>query len=46
VGTQAQLDFLATRGCDCFQGYWASRPLAADDFERFLRSGEMARRQG
>ena len=38
VGTQAQLDFLATRGCDCFQGYWASRPLPADDFERFVRA--------
>jgi EAL domain-containing protein (putative c-di-GMP-specific phosphodiesterase class I) len=39
VGTQVQLDFLAARGCDCFQGYWVSRPLPADEFERFVRAG-------
>jgi EAL domain-containing protein (putative c-di-GMP-specific phosphodiesterase class I) len=39
VGTQLQLDFLAARGCDCFQGYWFSRPLPADEFERFVRAG-------
>jgi diguanylate cyclase (GGDEF)-like protein/PAS domain S-box-containing protein len=39
VGTQLQLDFLAARGCDCFQGYWFSRPLPADEFERFVRTG-------
>jgi len=38
VGTQAQLDFLATRGCDCFQGFWMSRPLPAKEFERFIRA--------
>ncbi len=38
VGTKAQLEFLAARGCHCFQGYWISRPLAAADFENFLRS--------
>ncbi len=38
VGTQMQLEFLAARGCDCFQGYWMSRPLPAADFERFMRS--------
>ena len=38
VETQMQLDFLAQRGCHCFQGYWYSRPLAVTDFERFVRS--------
>ena len=38
VGTQVQLDFLAARGCDCFQGYWVSRPLPAEDFEAFMRA--------
>jgi diguanylate cyclase (GGDEF)-like protein/PAS domain S-box-containing protein len=38
VGTKAQLEFLAARGCHCFQGYWASRPVPAADFEGFIRS--------
>ncbi len=38
VGTQMQLDFLAARGCDCFQGFWMSRPLPAKEFERFIRA--------
>jgi len=38
VGTQVQLDFLAARGCDCFQGYWVSRPLAVGDFEQFVQA--------
>jgi diguanylate cyclase (GGDEF)-like protein/PAS domain S-box-containing protein len=38
VGTQKQLDFLAARGCDCFQGYWMSRPLPAQDFDAFIRA--------
>ena len=38
VGTKAQLEFLATHGCDCFQGYWMSRPLPAQEFERFIRA--------
>jgi EAL domain-containing protein (putative c-di-GMP-specific phosphodiesterase class I) len=36
VGTQAQLDFLTARDCHCFQGYFVSRPIPADEFERFL----------
>jgi diguanylate cyclase (GGDEF)-like protein/PAS domain S-box-containing protein len=36
VGTQAQLDFLDARGCHSFQGYFASRALPADEFERFV----------
>jgi EAL domain-containing protein (putative c-di-GMP-specific phosphodiesterase class I) len=38
VGTQMQLEFLSTRGCHCFQGYWVSKPLPARDFERFVRT--------
>jgi EAL domain-containing protein (putative c-di-GMP-specific phosphodiesterase class I) len=37
VGTQMQLEFLAARGCHCFQGYWVSKPLPASEFERFVR---------
>jgi len=37
VETPAQLDFLRQQGCDEAQGYHFSRPLAAPDFEHFLR---------
>ena len=37
VGTREQLEFLDARGCDCFQGYWASKPLPADAFFEFVR---------
>lgn len=43
VETPEQLAFLQQRACDLAQGYWISRPLAADDCLRFLR-GEHARR--
>ncbi|MCC6196493.1 MAG: PAS domain-containing protein [Burkholderiales bacterium] len=36
VGTREQLDFLDVRGCDCFQGFWASKPLPADSFCEFV----------
>jgi diguanylate cyclase (GGDEF)-like protein len=36
VGTQAQLDFLTARDCHYFQGYLASRPIPAADFERLV----------
>jgi EAL domain-containing protein (putative c-di-GMP-specific phosphodiesterase class I) len=38
VETEAQLDFLRARGCDYLQGYWLARPLAVQDFERFVRA--------
>ena len=38
VGTREQLEFLDARGCDCFQGYWASKPLPADAFFDFVRA--------
>ena len=37
VGTREQLEFLDVRGCDCFQGFWASKPLSADAFFDFVR---------
>ena len=37
VETLAQQDLLARHGCDGFQGYLFSRPLALDEFKRFSR---------
>ena len=38
VETKAQKDFLIENGCDNIQGYYYSRPLAAEEFEStFLR---------
>jgi diguanylate cyclase (GGDEF)-like protein/PAS domain S-box-containing protein len=41
VGTREQLDFLEVRGCHCFQGYWASEPLAADKFLDYLQGNSL-----
>jgi len=38
VGTMAQLEFLTARDCHYFQGYLASRPIPAADFERMVES--------
>ena len=38
MGTRAQLAFLETRGCDCFQGFWVSPALPAADFIELARS--------
>jgi diguanylate cyclase (GGDEF)-like protein len=37
VETAAQLEFLKAIGCDEYQGYYFSRPLPADGFERLVR---------
>ena len=37
VETHEQAEFLRHRGCDQYQGYFLSRPLAADAFEALLR---------
>ncbi|NHQ89886.1 two-component system response regulator [Janthinobacterium lividum] len=37
VETRAQVDFLTEHGCDEMQGYFFSRPLAADAFTALLR---------
>ena len=36
VETEAQRDVLAHHGCQAYQGYLFSRPLAIEDFERFV----------
>jgi diguanylate cyclase (GGDEF)-like protein/PAS domain S-box-containing protein len=36
VETEDQRRFLASRGCDAFQGFLASPPVPADEAERFL----------
>lgn len=36
VETEAQLEFLRQKGCDCYQGYWYSRPVPADAFAHLL----------
>lgn len=37
VETPAQMAFLSSRNCDFYQGYFASKPLPADEFAAFLR---------
>jgi diguanylate cyclase (GGDEF)-like protein len=39
VETTAQADFLKTEGCPEMQGFLFSKPLPANAFERYLRSG-------
>jgi diguanylate cyclase (GGDEF)-like protein/PAS domain S-box-containing protein len=36
VETAEQLDFLRLKGCDSYQGFFRSRPVAADEFVRLL----------
>jgi diguanylate cyclase (GGDEF)-like protein/PAS domain S-box-containing protein len=37
VETEAQREFLAQAGCDCYQGYFFSRPLPLEGFEAFAQ---------
>lgn len=37
VESETQLEFLKKRGCDICQGYFFSRPLSIDDFEKFWK---------
>lgn len=39
VETKKQLDFLIKNGCSQVQGYFYSKPLAAESFEEFLLKG-------
>jgi EAL domain-containing protein (putative c-di-GMP-specific phosphodiesterase class I) len=39
VETKEQLNFIREHGCDAMQGYFLSKPLPADQFESFLKSG-------
>ena len=36
VENKMQLQFLQSLGCDCFQGYYFSRPLPVRDFEEYF----------
>ncbi len=38
VETQAQLDFLKQRGCYTYQGYYFSKPLPREEFQRYFSS--------
>jgi EAL domain-containing protein (putative c-di-GMP-specific phosphodiesterase class I) len=38
VGTREQLAFLEARGCHCFQGYWAAKPMPAGEFLRYVEA--------
>jgi EAL domain-containing protein (putative c-di-GMP-specific phosphodiesterase class I) len=42
VGTREQLEFLDQRGCDCFQGFWACKPLPADAFFNYVSTKSVA----
>lgn len=42
VETLEQLDVLANFGCDQYQGYFFSRPLPADEFEKLLEEARSA----
>jgi EAL domain-containing protein (putative c-di-GMP-specific phosphodiesterase class I) len=37
VETEEELEFLCAHGCDEVQGYYFSRPLPPDEFEKFLK---------
>jgi EAL domain-containing protein (putative c-di-GMP-specific phosphodiesterase class I) len=39
VETQEQWDFLCSHGADLVQGYYISKPLSADGFVEFLKTG-------
>ena len=39
VETLGQLDVMRSLHCDEIQGYYFSRPVAADDFEEMLKNG-------
>ena len=36
VETQSQYDFLSDMGCKLFQGYYFSKPVPADEFEKLV----------
>lgn len=40
VECQEQVSFLRSAGCDIFQGYYASKPLPAEEFERLISKNQ------
>jgi diguanylate cyclase len=43
VEHERQLEFLRSRNCDQYQGYYFSRPVPADAFEIIMRTGKPPR---
>ncbi len=43
VETKEQLDFLQSRGCDLYQGYYLGRPMTAKGLQKRIRSGQWSR---
>ena len=39
VETEQQLKFMRENACDAMQGYYLSKPLPAEQFEKFLKNG-------
>lgn len=46
IETQEQIDFLKNEKCDVIQGYYYSRPLPEDDFEKWLEDRKSAVSEG
>lgn len=44
VETEAQLNYLQSRACPCYQGFLLSRPLSAEGLEYALRTAQLIRR--
>ncbi|MCH9052797.1 MAG: EAL domain-containing protein [Proteobacteria bacterium] len=40
VETKEQLDFLISRGCDLYQGYYFAKPMTAKKFQKRMRTGQ------
>jgi len=40
VETKEQLDFLRSRGCDLYQGYYFAKPMTAKEFQKRMRTGQ------
>ena len=40
VEEREQVDMLKSAGCDIIQGYYFSRPLPPEEFERFIKGGK------
>lgn len=40
VETEQQLTYLRSKGCNIYQGYYFSRPVAVDEFSQMLASGK------
>ncbi len=42
VEEKEQLDILSAFGCNCYQGYYFSRPIPFDEFESLLKSNQLS----